>query len=75
MIIFTNPECNCCPYRLYNYGELKRDKKYLEEEPVPNCNKRICSLDDKDITRFINQNWVIKLSEGENKKGVKLTWQ
>ena len=68
MIIFTNPECKVCPYRMYT-SELIDFKSSLEEEPVPNCNRSRCLWDNRDITRFINNGWIIKLSKGEIKDG------
>jgi len=44
---------------MYN-SELREYKQYLEEEAAPNCDRKSCLVDKADITRFINNGWVIK---------------
>jgi hypothetical protein len=71
IVFILAQECSCCEYRKYNYNEKwKVYKVYLDEEPVPNCNRERCLINNEDITRFINNGWVIK-----NRKEVKTTWQ
>ena len=52
---------------MYN-RELKDYRPYLEGEPVPNCNRERCLVDNANITRFINNDWIIKLSKKEKQK-------
>lgn len=59
-------ECRCCFYRMYNLVPGK-SKECLKEEPVPNCNRNRCLMDGTDITRFINNGWLIKLREEDKK--------
>lgn len=45
------PECKPCCYRIYNQ-ELKNLRPYLGEEPVPNCYRDFCLIDNTDLRRF-----------------------